>query len=251
MNGLCACPGGETPIGSRCIQGCGDGTIDNQEECDDGDNVSGDGCSATCEVEDGYTCTGQPSVCTRDGDPDCGNGLIESGEQCDDGDSSSGDGCSSTCRVEDGYTCRGEPSVCTRNGGSPVCGNGIIESGEQCDDGDSSSGDGCSSICRVEDGYTCRGVPSVCTRDDTSNGGASLVLADPVNTNSNNIFVILRTTPTFTFDSETEMQNFIQTDFPPGAAIPTVYCTQRPEELDIFECLLIYPSGVPNFEYDV
>ncbi|MGI9019268.1 MAG: hypothetical protein ACR2G3_00975 [Solirubrobacterales bacterium] len=26
--------------------------------------LSGDGCSATCQIEPGYACTGSPSVCT-------------------------------------------------------------------------------------------------------------------------------------------------------------------------------------------
>lgn len=30
---------------------CGDGTVDLNEECDDGDTVSGDGCDADCRVE--------------------------------------------------------------------------------------------------------------------------------------------------------------------------------------------------------
>jgi cysteine-rich repeat protein len=42
---------------------CGDGTIDPDEECDDGDTNNGDGCSASCSVEVGYTCSGEPSVC--------------------------------------------------------------------------------------------------------------------------------------------------------------------------------------------
>ena len=42
---------------------CGDGTVSGTEECDDGDLMSGDGCSATCTVEPGFACTGSPSVC--------------------------------------------------------------------------------------------------------------------------------------------------------------------------------------------
>jgi cysteine-rich repeat protein len=30
---------------------CGDGILDSGEQCDDGNNVSGDGCSATCQTE--------------------------------------------------------------------------------------------------------------------------------------------------------------------------------------------------------
>lgn len=37
---------------------CGDGSVDPGEECDDGNQVSGDGCSLICRVE--------PAACTPD-----------------------------------------------------------------------------------------------------------------------------------------------------------------------------------------
>ena len=37
---------------------CGDGERAGDEGCDDGNSVSGDGCSATCTVECGFTCMG-------------------------------------------------------------------------------------------------------------------------------------------------------------------------------------------------
>ena len=50
---------------SQCqAQSCGNGNIQNNEECDDGNSISGDGCSSSCLVEAGYECTGAPSVCT-------------------------------------------------------------------------------------------------------------------------------------------------------------------------------------------
>lgn len=69
-----------------CIP-CGDGHVDPGagEQCDDGNNIDGDGCSATCQVE--------PA-------PVCGNGVVEPPEQCDDGNTVSGDGCSATCQIE-------------------------------------------------------------------------------------------------------------------------------------------------------
>jgi len=42
---------------------CGNGLVDSGELCDDADRESGDGCSNTCQVESGYTCSGSPSVC--------------------------------------------------------------------------------------------------------------------------------------------------------------------------------------------
>jgi cysteine-rich repeat protein len=57
---------------------CGDGIVSLGEECDDHNVVPGDGCSATCTVEECWQCTGKPSTCTpldantpcaADGDP--------------------------------------------------------------------------------------------------------------------------------------------------------------------------------------
>lgn len=46
---------------------CGNGLIELGEGCDDGNVVSADGCAFNCVVESGYTCSGQPSVCTLSG----------------------------------------------------------------------------------------------------------------------------------------------------------------------------------------
>ena len=132
---------------------CGDGVINGGEECDDLGTAAGDGCSATCTVEDGWECDGEPSVCA----PICGDGLIEGAEECDDSGTDAGDGCSATCTVEDGWECTGEPSDCAE-----ICGDGIITGAEECDDGGLDDGDGCSSVCAVDDGWECAGEPSDC-----------------------------------------------------------------------------------------
>lgn len=44
---------------------CSNGLIGFGEECDDGGAVDGDGCSSTCKVEDGYVCSGVPSICIQ------------------------------------------------------------------------------------------------------------------------------------------------------------------------------------------
>ncbi len=45
---------------------CGDGVVAPGETCDDGPSpAGGDGCSATCQAELGWSCTGAPSTCTR------------------------------------------------------------------------------------------------------------------------------------------------------------------------------------------
>lgn len=91
---------------------CGNGVIETGELCDQGGGnvANGDGCSATCQVESGYTCMGTPSVCTNP----CGNGTLDAGELCDDGNMMTGDGCSTTCTVESPFLCTGAgPGSCT------------------------------------------------------------------------------------------------------------------------------------------
>ncbi len=63
---------------------CGNGTEESDEQCDDGNNVSGDGCNNLCQTE------------AADGSV-CGNGIKESKEQCDDGNSLDGDDCTNIC----------------------------------------------------------------------------------------------------------------------------------------------------------
>ena len=123
---------------------CGNGITEGSEVCDDNNTVNGDGCSAACSVETGYTCTGSPSVCAAT----CGDGIKAGGESCDDHNTTNGDGCSAACAVETGYICMGTtPSVC-----ASTCGDGIKASNEACDDHNTASGDGCSSGCSVEAG---------------------------------------------------------------------------------------------------
>lgn len=146
---------------------CGDNSRNGNEQCDDGNKLSGDGCSSTCTFENvnlcgngvkdvgegcdngaqnGVVCTPNYGTycgyCTlnceirRPYGPYCGDGSIQGQyEQCDDGNKLSGDGCSSLCTIENSQ---------------PVCGNGVKEVGEQCDDGNKINGDGCSSTCQTE-----------------------------------------------------------------------------------------------------
>ncbi len=88
---------------------CGDGIV--SEACDDGATVGGDGCSPTCTIEPGYSCSGAPSTCTLS--PVCGDGVVNGTDSCDDGGTTGGDGCDATCQVESGYSCSGTPSTCT------------------------------------------------------------------------------------------------------------------------------------------
>ncbi len=96
------------------------------EECDDGNNGSGDGCTASCIDE----FCGDGAV-NDDPGGDCeGNGVGGDCEQCDDGNNTNDDGCDANCQLE--------------------CGNGQDDGDEQCDDGNSVSGDGCDAACKIE-----------------------------------------------------------------------------------------------------
>jgi fibro-slime domain-containing protein len=166
------CPGpnvdGGAAPGGACIQiKCGDGIIESGEACDDGNNVSGDGCSSTCQIEKGWHCSTPGTSCTA---AQCGDGVVAGAEQCDDGNSVSGDGCSSTCQVEAGWQCPTPDTKCI----AKQCGDGIIAGNEQCDDGNNNSNDGCSSTCQLEPGFACVTQPtapqSVCHRTVCGDG---------------------------------------------------------------------------------
>ena len=158
---------------------CGDTFVSGAEVCDDGNALSGDGCSSDCRSTEV-----------------CGNAIVDvaAGEACDDGNLVAGDGCGPTCQpdeacgdgvVDAGEQCDGAgetatcdldctPAVCGDgqvNGHAgeqcdvgiqaptcdadctvPVCGDALVNTaaGEECDDGNHVSGDGCSALCRVE-----------------------------------------------------------------------------------------------------
>lgn len=108
---------------------CGNGTIETDEGCDDGNTVATDGCTSACQVAI------------------CGDGITRSDltpeqdgyEACDDGNDVQTDACTIQCVLA-------------------ACGDGLVrtdlsegEAGyEACDDGNRISNDGCSSTCDSE-----------------------------------------------------------------------------------------------------
>lgn len=69
------------------VPGCGDGVLDPDEACDDGEgnsDVAADACRSSCLL------------------PACGDGVVDAGEACDDGENWGGDGCNASCQVESG-----------------------------------------------------------------------------------------------------------------------------------------------------
>ena len=123
---------------------CGDGTLDEGEQCDDG---ASNGNESSCKLD----CTDQV----------CGDGFTGPGEGCDDGNTRGGDGCAADCVPES-------------------CGNGVVEAPEACDDAQNGDqDDGCTDLCTLPacgDGYVQEGTE---TCDDgvfnSDEGGCTLV----------------------------------------------------------------------------
>jgi cysteine-rich repeat protein len=147
----CGDDGGGTGTTSSSDGVCGDGSVASGEQCDDGNTDDGDGCSATCQIEE------QMGV--------CGDGTQDAGEQCDDGNTTDGDGCSSTCQSETG----------------PECGDGNQDPDEDCDDGNMVAGDGCEPDCTITpEEVVCEDLPAVASGvcEVTSGGSDILIQGD-------------------------------------------------------------------------
>jgi cysteine-rich repeat protein len=140
---------------------CGNGVLNEGEECDDGNRLDGDGCSASCQFEHGWDCFAD--VCIPSA---CGDGVRVGPEECDDGNRISGDGCSIRCTIEPGWVCVTENFPCRR----AVCGDGAIEAQEQCDDGNDDPGDGCDANCQLEPGFHCPVPGQPCLESECGNG---------------------------------------------------------------------------------
>lgn len=138
------CGDGLVCLDGACVSGgCGDGVVAGAEECDDANDVDGDGCDGDCT----WTC---------EGDDECNDLRLCNGtETCDTGrhvclaGTPAGDG--TPCTTSEGLdgACRG--GLCAPD----TCGNGAPETGEECDDGNLVPDDGCEADCT----WTCEGDP--------------------------------------------------------------------------------------------
>jgi cysteine-rich repeat protein len=121
------------------------------EVCDDGNRLSGDGCSEDCRSTEV-----------------CGNGQrdVARGEACDDGNTVTETECpygSPSC-----IRCNADCSA-TRALTGRYCGDTLISNEEGCDDGNSNNEDNCSNACRRNvcgDGVIDRAEPGVEACDD-------------------------------------------------------------------------------------
>ena len=137
---------------------CGNGRVELGEQCDDGNVVDCDGCSASCQIER------------------CGDGTVCPGEACDDGNDTACDGCTA-CHLDtcgDHVLCPGEScdtaagcAACPTCAAS-ICGDGIVCPGEECDDGNALACDGCTGckLDRCGDGVTCADEGESCDPPD-------------------------------------------------------------------------------------
>ena len=145
---------GATRIPFECIQEserpvCGDGRVQGNEECDDGNRANDDGCKADC--------TRSPMDAGA-----CGNGHLDPGEECD-GHAGLEDPTRQVCSPD-----------CTL---IPICGNGFLERSEACDDGNTENGDDCDARCEVAS--VCTGV-CASSDDDMDAGDCELSCAPAV-----------------------------------------------------------------------
>lgn len=143
---------GVGPCNTNCTHVvCGNGAPEPTETCDDGNTISGDGCDSVCQSEV------------------CADGKIDQGEECDDENTEDGDGCDSGCFIEvcgnervqvdedcdrgplNGQEIPGEMG-CNNDCSFPHCGDGVIEAtgGEDCDFGamNGQPGVNCDATCR-------------------------------------------------------------------------------------------------------
>jgi len=128
-------------IDEDCVV-CGDGIIGGEENCDDGNVNPGDGCDPSCNIEPGWQCTGEPSVCTQltcapgcepfmNGDGHCDAVCENIPCDWDGGDCECVPGCYPYW-ISDGYcdpACNN--ATCKWDGGD--CGGCTTD--EECDDG--------------------------------------------------------------------------------------------------------------------
>jgi len=186
-------------VGSRC----GNGIVDPGEACDDGNQLNGDCCSSTCQLDSaGQPCTPDPSVCTDDvcdGAGVCTHPFntdpCDDGFDCTVGDTCSGGTCISGSNAAAGTPCNDDDDLCTidscdANGvcqpGPPLtcapcftcfASAGCFPSFDPCDDSNA-----CTHDDNCDENGACLGIPETdgtacsdgdaCTSNDTCQSGS-------------------------------------------------------------------------------
>src|SRR5438552_882486 len=155
---LPACRGPVVPV-------CGDGILEGNEDCDDGNTKDCDGCSHTCRIER------------------CGDGIPECGEACDLGPANGtpGSGCNTSCQrcsLGSGADCPcAEDLDCHPLGrcAGLACEGGlcVLVPVPVCDDGDACTSDFCDALlgCQHSNNTAACDDGNACTTRDTCSGG--------------------------------------------------------------------------------
>jgi cysteine-rich repeat protein len=114
---------------------CGDGEVNGEDECDDGNGTSGDGCENDCT----FSCTA---------DVECADENLCNGDELCADDTRA---CVPGADVDDGTPCLGalaEANACRGGSCAPTtCGDGLLDVGEDCEDRNLGTGDGCENDC--------------------------------------------------------------------------------------------------------
>jgi len=161
-------------VAATCVPNiCGDGILQPNEECDDGNTATGDCCSPTCalvaagtvcrasagQCDVAESCTGTSGTCPADG-------FVVNGTSCDDNNA-----CTQSDSCQAGSCAGANPVICTAsdqchvagtcNPTTGVCSNPVAPEGTVCTDGDS-----CTQTDTCING-SCNGAnPVVCTALD-------------------------------------------------------------------------------------
>ena len=140
---------------------CGDGILDLNETCDDGNTQSNDGCSSSCTQENGWFCTGAPSLCVTDSDND---GVPNSIDNCinarnADQLNSDTDAFGDACDTDDD-----NDNVLDVNDNCPVVSNNNQQDNDRNNGGTNDGGDACD----PDDDND--GTPDVNDNDDDGDG---------------------------------------------------------------------------------
>ncbi|CEL97712.1 unnamed protein product [Vitrella brassicaformis CCMP3155] len=159
---------------TECRAVCGDGIfVQEEESCDDGNLVDGDGCSSQCLIEEGWLCELSfegmeqgPLTFLQVTGPAANETSTAQAGSTDDAFVLINETLSARQdQVQVQQAAKRPISVCR-----PHCGDGTVHPlGEECDDGNAWASDGCSKTCIVESTFSCDrreemgGKPSVCS----------------------------------------------------------------------------------------
>src|SRR5437867_4262751 len=130
---------------------CGDGTLDPSEQCDDGNNVNSDCCSAACQIEAAgtvcrpvagvcdvaETCTGTSSTCPADTFVPATTQCRASAGECDVAEFCPGNGpdCPADAKQPSGTACTDDGNPCTTDtcdGANDACQHPAGNAGAVC-----------------------------------------------------------------------------------------------------------------------